>query len=192
MRRPFIRKASKLTDTISISTNVLTRREKWEDGFHKGGKDISWRKSHIWPWLLNAFIALMLLLGSETLGWKHSCLERTDHYSGEKAAFTVPPVDASPSIILQQLVQGQQINGSLGPAVERVHQAAGWLFPCSPLPARAAPDSARCLLTVLAVHDEIPRLWNGSRRITGVHRMLTSMSRDIRPHTGHRSLAGWL
>lgn len=104
MRRPFIRKASKLTDTISISTNVLTRREKWEDGFHKGGKDISWRKSHIWPWLLNAFIALMLLLGSETLGWKHSCLERTDHYSGEKAAFTVPPVDASPSIILQQLV----------------------------------------------------------------------------------------
>ena len=158
------------------------------------GKDSSRRKSRTRPWLifLMYLLLLMPLLGSETLAWKHSCVERTDHHSGEKTACPATPVGPSPSIILQQLVQGQRIKGSLGPAVHWGHQATGWLCLCTPSPRGLPLTQPDAHSHVWAVRVDLLRLWNGSRWVPGIQRRLNSPNGSIRLQTGHQSPAGWL
>ena len=113
------------------------------------GKDSSRRKSCTWPWLifLMYLLLLMPLLGSETLAWKHSCVERTDHHSGEKTACPATP-SGSFSIHHPSATSPRSTNKGLTGASCALrapgHRVA---VPLHPLPQRAAPDSARCSLT---------------------------------------------
>lgn len=101
-----------------------------------------WRKSRTWPWLIffNVFIAADASTWVRYLGLKAQlCLKGQIITQERELPAQPPPVDPSPSIILQQVVQGHKMGqGSLGQLCTVLRTRP---------PPESHPDSARCSLT---------------------------------------------